>query len=46
MSLGVAQDDDSVDNLAIDRRYDLVHLSVIGGPDDLGFAELCMQIEE
>ena len=46
LSLGVAQDDDSVDNLAIDRRYDLVHLSVIGGPDDLGFAELCMQIEE
>ena len=46
LSLGVAQDDDSVDNLAIDRRYDLVHLSVIGGPDDLGFAELFMQIEE
>ena len=46
LSLGVAQDDDSVDNLAIDRRYDLVHLSVTGGPDDLGFAELYMQIEE
>ena len=46
LSLGVAQDDDSVDNLAIDRRYDLVHLTVIGGPDDLGFAELCMQIED
>ena len=46
LSLGVAQDDDSVDNLAIDRRYDLAHLSVIGGPDDLGFAELSMQIEE
>ena len=46
LSLGVAQDDDTVDNLAIDRRYDLVHLSVTGGPDDLGFAELCMEIEE
>jgi lipopolysaccharide transport system ATP-binding protein len=46
LSLGVAQDDDSVDNLAIDRRYDLVHLSVVGGPDDLGFAELCMKIDE
>jgi lipopolysaccharide transport system ATP-binding protein len=46
LSLGVAQDDDSVDNLAIDRRYDLVHLTVTGGPDDLGFAELCMRIEE
>ena len=46
LSLGVAQDDDSVDNLAIDRRYDLVHLTVVGGPDDLGFAELCMQIDD
>jgi lipopolysaccharide transport system ATP-binding protein len=46
LSLGVAQDDDSVDNLAIDRRYDLVHLTVSGGPDDLGFAELFMEIED
>jgi lipopolysaccharide transport system ATP-binding protein len=46
LSLGVAQDDDSVDNLAIDRRYDLVHLVVSGGLDDLGFAELCMHIED
>jgi lipopolysaccharide transport system ATP-binding protein len=46
VSLGVAQDDDYVDNLAIDRRYDLVHLTVIGGPDDLGISELYMHIED
>jgi lipopolysaccharide transport system ATP-binding protein len=46
LSLGVAQDDDSVDNLAIDRRYDLSHLTVSGGPDDLGFAEMKLGISE
>ena len=40
LSLGVAQDDDSVDNLAIDRRYDLMNVTVLGNSDDLGFAEL------
>ena len=40
VSLGVAIDDDSVDNLAVDRRYDLIHLSVEGGSDDFGIADL------
>ncbi|MFT7529283.1 MAG: lipopolysaccharide transport system ATP-binding protein [Gammaproteobacteria bacterium] len=44
ISLGVAQDDDSVDNLAIDRRYDLIHLTVSGGPDDFGIADLNLDI--
>tara|TARA_B100000029_G_scaffold510464_1_gene602008 strand:- start:862 stop:2136 length:1275 start_codon:yes stop_codon:yes gene_type:complete len=46
LSLGVAQDDDTVDNLAIDRRYDIVHLNVEGSTDDLGFAALRMLINE
>ena len=46
LSLGVAQDDESVDNLAIDRRYDLVHLKITGDLNDLGFADLGMSIEE
>lgn len=44
ISLGVAQDDDSVDNLAIDRRYDLIHLTVSGSDGDFGLADLQMQI--
>ena len=40
ISLGVAVDDDTVDNLAVDRRYDLIHLSVEGGPADFGIADL------
>ena len=44
ISLGIAQDDDSVDNLAIDRRYDLIHFSVMGGSDDFGIADLNMTI--
>jgi lipopolysaccharide transport system ATP-binding protein len=46
LSLGVAQDDDAVDNLALDRRYDLINIVVSGGPDDLGFAELNLSIDE
>ena len=37
LSLGIAQDDDTVDNRAIDRRYDLVHFTVQGALNDLGF---------
>ncbi len=44
LSLGVAVDDDTVDNLAVDRRYDLVHLSVEGGPADFGIADLAAHI--
>lgn len=44
VSLGVAVDDETVDNLAIDRRYDMVHLSVEGGPADFGIADLGAKI--
>ncbi|MBO67836.1 MAG: sugar ABC transporter ATP-binding protein [Acidiferrobacteraceae bacterium] len=46
LSLGVAQDSEVVDNLAIDRRYDLIHLTVIGSSSDLGFASLEMKITD
>ena len=45
VSLGIAQDDDTVDNLAIDRRYDLIHLTVAGGTDDFGIADLNLEIK-
>jgi lipopolysaccharide transport system ATP-binding protein len=44
ISLGVAVDDDTVDNLAIDRRYDLIHVSIEGGPADFGIADLQAEI--
>ncbi|GJL81929.1 MAG: sugar ABC transporter ATP-binding protein [marine bacterium B5-7] len=44
ISLGIAVDDDSVDNLAIDRRYDIIHISVEGGPADFGISDLDMNI--
>lgn len=40
ISLGVAQDDDSKDNIAIDRRYDMIHLHVSDTLDAFGFAAL------
>jgi len=40
ISLGVAQDHDSKDNIAIDRRYDMVHLHVSDTLDAFGFASL------
>ena len=47
LSLGIAQDDDTVDNLAIDRRYDIAHFTVQGLlNNDLGFAALNMSISE
>lgn len=45
ISLGIAQDDDSVDNLAIDRRYDIIHLCVTGGDQDFGIADLSLSIQ-
>ena len=46
ISLGVAIDDPYRDNLAIDRRYDLIHLCVNGEYGDFGIADLKMKIEE
>ena len=46
LSLGVAQDDEGVDNLAIDRRYDMIHLTVVGSSGKLGFASLGLEITD
>jgi len=40
ISLGVAQDHDAKDNIAVDRRYDLIHLHVASTPDAFGYAQL------
>lgn len=40
ISLGVAQDHPVKDNIAIDRRYDMIHLHVSQTSDAFGFAEL------
>ena len=40
LSLGVAVDDDTRDNVAIDRRYDLIHVTVTGELGDFGIADL------
>ncbi|MEM7360976.1 MAG: ABC transporter ATP-binding protein [Pseudomonadota bacterium] len=40
VSLGVAQDHHDKDNIAIDRRYDLIHLHVGQTPDAFGYSAL------
>lgn len=45
-SLGVAQNNDTVDNLALDRRYDLFSLAVDGEHKDFGLANLQMHYGE
>ncbi|MEA3291546.1 MAG: ABC transporter ATP-binding protein [Pseudomonadota bacterium] len=46
VSLGVALDDNTVDNLAIDRRYDLFTLAVHGDRADFGIADLVLEFDE
>lgn len=46
VSLGVAQHNDTVDNLALDRRYDLFSIAVDGELRDFGLANLNMIFEE
>ncbi len=46
VSLGVAQFSDTVDNLALDRRYDLFSIAVDGELRDFGLANLNMVFEE
>ena len=46
ISLGIALDDASRDNLAVDRRYDLIHLRVVGELGDFGVADLLLTIAE
>ena len=46
VSLGVALDDDQFDQVAIDRRYDMMHIKVVGDGQDFGLADLQMSIAE
>ena len=46
ISLGVALDDPEHDNIAIDRRYDLIHLTVRGDYGGFGLAQMNMSITE
>jgi len=46
VSLGVAQDHPEKDNIAIDRRYDMIHLHVVDTPDSYGIADLQGSLEE
>ena len=46
ISLGVALDDSERDNIAIDRRYDLIHLTVRGDYGGFGLAQMNMSITE
>jgi lipopolysaccharide transport system ATP-binding protein len=40
ISLGVAQDHHDKDNIAVDRRYDMIHIHIGQTPDAFGYAEL------
>ena len=44
ISLGLADDDEQKDNLAVDRRYDLIHLQVRAEQNDFGISALNMDI--
>ena len=44
ISLGLADDCDHKDNLAVDRRYDLIHLQVKAEQRDFGIAALDMEM--
>ncbi len=44
ISLGLADDDEQKDNLAVDRRYDLIHLQVKAEQRDFGIAALNMEM--
>ena len=44
LSIGIAQDDQSRDNIAVDRRYDLIHMPVRGASGDFGVADLDLSI--
>jgi len=46
ISLGVAVDDDDLDNSAVDRRYDLIHIHIDGDGKDFGVASLELDISE
>jgi lipopolysaccharide transport system ATP-binding protein len=45
ISLGVAQDHDNKDNIAVDRRYDMIHIHVSETSEAFGYAALAGNIE-
>jgi lipopolysaccharide transport system ATP-binding protein len=45
ISVGIAQDDPIRDNVAIDRRYDLIHMPVSGALGDFGVADVNLSID-
>jgi lipopolysaccharide transport system ATP-binding protein len=44
ISVGLADDDEHKDNLAVDRRYDMIHLQVRSEQGDFGIAALNMDM--
>ncbi len=46
ISLGVAADDDEKDHIPLDRRYDLIHFSVLDDLQAFGIAELNASISQ
>ncbi len=46
ISLGVAADDDQRDHIPLDRRYDLIHFSVLDDQQSFGIAELNASISQ
>ncbi|HCX88801.1 MAG TPA: sugar ABC transporter ATP-binding protein, partial [Gammaproteobacteria bacterium] len=44
VSVGMAQDDRARDNVAVDRRYDLIHMTISGAPGDFGIADVGLSI--
>jgi len=45
ISVGIAQDDPTRDNVAIDRRYDLIYMPVSGTLGDFGVADVSLSID-
>ena len=44
ISIGIASDDDDRDNVAIDRRYDVICLPVVGHSGDFGVSDLSFNL--
>jgi len=44
VSVGIAQDDRARDNVAVDRRYDVIHMPIIGASGDFGIADVSLSI--
>ena len=44
ISIGIAADDDARDNIAIDRRYDVICLPVVGHVGDFGVSDLSFNL--